>query len=105
MFSFHAANTRKKRRQLGAITDRLYIVNRATGDISEDILEQVRQIDGFGFDNLQPYGMKISAVETNLLFSCFVRRKTGEYTSEVMTGDFYAEMDTGKVHFISKNIW
>lgn len=91
--------------QLGAITDRLYIIDRATGDISEDILEEVRQIDGFNLDNLQPYGMKISAVETNLLFSCFIRRKTGEYTSSVMTGDFYVEMDTGKVHFISKNIW
>lgn len=69
------------------------------------MIEQVRKFDGFDLDNLQPYGMKISAVQTNLLFSCFVRRKTDEYTSNVTTGDFYVTMDTEKVHLISKNIW
>lgn len=91
--------------RFGVATDALYIVDRETNKISEDLLDQVRAFEGFDSETMRVYGTKIGAVKTNFFFSCFIRRRTDEYTSEVMTGDFYVEMNTGKVHFISKNIW
>lgn len=79
---------------LGVVTDRLYIVNKATGACSEDVLEQVRQYDGFQYDKLNLYAMGVKDVNNNLFFSCLLEDKTG---------DFYVEMDTAAVHFITES--
>lgn len=84
---------------LGVVTCRFYLVNRKTGEVSEDILEQVRQYKGFDKGEISVYAVAVKAVPNNLFFSCMVK---GDITK---TGDFYVEMDSGTVHFISENIW
>lgn len=74
---------------LGVVKDRLYIADRTTGEISEDILEQVRKYDGFAYDRINPFAFNIGAVKNNFFFSC---------SSPEKTMDFYAELDTGKVY-------
>lgn len=74
---------------LGVVKDRLYIADRTTGEISEDILEQVRKYDGFAYDRINPFAFSIGAVKNNFFFSC---------SSPEKTMDFYAELNTGKVY-------
>ncbi len=77
---------------LGKIINRMYIVDKE-GNFSKDILEQVREIDGFGEESLRIYSFKIGDVKTNLFFSCASGKKNG---------DFYVELNTGKVHLLAQ---
>lgn len=79
----------KESEHLGVVKDRLYIVNTNTGESSEDILEQVRKLDGFNYDILSPFAFKIGDIKNNFFFSC---------SSPEKVQDFYVELDTGKVH-------
>lgn len=83
-------------KSLGVIRDRIYLVNRETGTVSEDILEQVRQIDGFGAEVLNPFAFSVRDNKNNLFFSCAPGDRTG---------DFYVELDTGTVHLLAQNAW
>lgn len=82
----------KEAKSWGVYKDCLYLVNWETKAVSEDVLEQVRQIDGYNYDIINPFNFHIGDVKTNLFFSC---------NSEERTGDFYVETDTGKVHLIT----
>ncbi len=79
----------KESASLGLVKDRLYIVNISTGDISEDILEQVRQIEGFNYDVINPFAFNIGDMKNNFFFSC---------SSPEAVKDFYVELDSGIVH-------
>ena len=74
---------------LGNVVSRLYIADRTTGEISDDILKQVKEFEGFDYDFINPFAFSIGAVPNNFLFSC---------SSPEKTMDFYAELDTGKVY-------
>ena len=78
--------------QLGNVTNRLYIADKE-GNLSEDILKQVREIGGFNEAKLRIYSVKIGDVKTNFFFSCASSKKNG---------DFYVELDTGKLHLIAE---
>ncbi|MBE6649917.1 MAG: hypothetical protein E7613_01255 [Ruminococcaceae bacterium] len=77
---------------LGKVTNRLYIADKE-GNLSEDILKQVREIGGFNEAKLRIYSVKIGDVKTNFFFSCASSKKNG---------DFYVELDTGKLHLIAE---
>lgn len=79
-------------KSLGVITNRMYVVNTSTGSISGDILDQIRNIDGFDQEVLRIYAMKVGAIKNNLFFSC---------SSSTMNGDFYVELDSATVRQIS----
>ena len=74
---------------LGNVVSRLYIADRTTGEISDDILKQVKEFEGFDYDFINPFAFSIGAVPNNFLFSC---------SSPEKTMDFYAELDAGKVY-------
>lgn len=74
---------------LGIVKDRMYIVNRNTETVSEDVLEQVRQIDGFNYNIINPFAFKVGEIKNNFFFSCSTHENTM---------DFYVELDTGKIH-------
>ncbi len=76
----------------GTIKDSLRVVNRDTRSSSDDILEQVRQIEGFDMDILHPFAFRVGDVKNNMFFSC----ATGD-----KTGDFYVELDSATVHLIA----
>ncbi len=81
----------KESESLGIVKDRLYIVNKTTHEVSEDLLEQVRIIDGFNYDLINPFAFKTDETGSNFFFSCHSPEKTM---------DFYAELDTATVHAI-----
>lgn len=78
---------------LGVIKDRLYIINRETQKCSEDVLEQVRQIEGFSSDRLKPFAFKVGANQSDFFFSC---------SCDGRTGDFYVDTETGIVYHTEK---
>lgn len=78
----------------GAVKDRLYIGNLTTHAVSDDILEQVRQVEGFNKEILHPFAMHGGAIKNNMFFSCAPGDRTG---------DFYVELDSATVHLIAKS--
>lgn len=78
----------------GVVKDRLYIGNLTTHAVSDDILEQVRQIEGFEKDILHPFAIHSGAIKNNMFFSCAPGDRTG---------DFYVELDSATVHLIAKS--
>ncbi len=74
---------------LGEIKDRLYLVHRQTGDVSEDVLDQVRTEAGFNSAILHPFAFSVDETNNRFFFSC----KAGE-----KTGDFYIDLNTQKVN-------
>lgn len=83
----------KESPRLGQIdAHRLYLVNRRTWECSEDILEQVRQFDGFCDGILNPFDYKSDGAD-KFLFACKSNEKTG---------NFYVELNSAKVHKISE---
>ncbi|MBE7053671.1 MAG: hypothetical protein E7391_05280 [Ruminococcaceae bacterium] len=90
----------KESEKLGKVCDRLYLVNKQTGEISNDILEDVRKIEGFNTDKMGVFAISVKAVKNNLFFSCAIY---DENNAIKRTGDFYVELDSQKVHFIAKS--
>ena len=77
---------------LGEYVDRLYIVNKADNEISDDILDTLRKTEGFNFSKLKIFAMKVKAVKSNLFFSC---------VTDLKSGDFYVDMNTYTLHTIA----
>lgn len=77
---------------LGVVKEHLYLIKEADMTISSDILDEVRKIDGYNYDILNPFSFKVGDIKNNLFFSC---------QSEEKTGDFYVEMDSGTVHLLA----
>lgn len=72
---------------------RLYLVDRADNKVLYDILEKVKEFDGYNYDELKPFDIKIGAMPDNIFFAC---------QSPEKNGNFYVEAKTGVVHFISE---
>jgi len=83
----------KESSRLGQIdAHRLYLVNRLTWECSEDILEQVRQFEGFNDAIIHPFDYN-SDGDGKFMFACKSKEKTG---------NFYVELDSAKVNKISE---
>ncbi len=82
----------KESETLGIVKDRLYLVNKNTGEVSDDILQQVRSIDGFNYDIINPFSFNTENNENKFYFSC---------NSPEKTMDFYLNIDNGKVYPIT----
>ena len=78
--------------RLGNVVSRLYIADN-NGNISDDILKEIRAIDGFNDDRLRIHSVKVGDVKNNFFFSCASSKKNG---------DFYVELDTGKLHILAQ---
>lgn len=70
----------------GVYKDALYTVDKETLKPSEDILEQVRAITGFHYDNIHPFSGEVGDVKTNFFFSCATAWKTGDFYYDTLTG-------------------
>ena len=77
----------------GVCHNRLYLVDRTDNEILYDILEKVREFDGYDYDELNPFDVKIGAMPHNIFFAC---------QSSEKNGNFYVEAKTGIVHLISE---
>ena len=74
---------------LGVIKDRLYIYDRVNKSVSGDILDQVRQYEGFNYDILHPFAFEVRDVKTNLFFSV---------KPLDVSKDLYVDMTSGTVY-------
>ncbi len=83
----------KESPSFGVIRDRLYIVDNETKTHLPDLLIKVRQFDGYNYDRLTPFDFKSGAVKNHFFFACM---------SEEKVGNFYADVNTGDVYFISE---
>ncbi len=84
----------RESKQLGAVTDRIYVVNRKTGECSADVLDQVRGLDGFNFETFQTYAYWI---ENNTYFRFSVSLKD-------RTADFSMKIDTAYVELLAESL-
>lgn len=71
--------------KLGVIKDRLYIVF-SDNSVSDDALDEVRKIDGFGYDRLNPFAYRTDGAEKILYFSCASPEKVGDFSLNVESG-------------------
>ena len=60
-----------------------------------DVLEEVRTRDGYNYDDLTAFDIKIGDIKNNMFFAC---------NSPEKNGNFYVELDLGNVHFLSEHI-
>lgn len=74
---------------VGKVCDRLYVYDRRSKKVSDDILKQVRMLPGFHYDIIRPFAFKIGDVKTNFFFSC---------SSPEQTRDFYVDLNSGIVY-------
>ena len=72
----------RESKQLGAITDRIYVYNRKTGECSADALDQVRALDGFDFEKVSIYSCWIEN-STYFRFSLFFEDKTADFSMRI----------------------
>lgn len=77
----------------GVCKYRLYIVDRKDNKVLYDVLEKVKNFDGYNYDELLPFDVKIGAMPHNIFFAC---------QSPEKNGNFYVEAKTGVVHLISE---
>ena len=80
-------------KKLGVIKARLYIVS-ADNAVSADALDEVRKIDGFGYDKLSPFAYRASDDKKTLYFSC---------ASPERAGDFSLDVESGKVELLASH--
>ncbi|MBQ8837058.1 MAG: hypothetical protein IJ002_06090 [Clostridia bacterium] len=73
----------RESKQLGAVKDRIYVVNRKTGECSEDILEQVRALDGFNYDTFSIYAVRMTDENQYFRFSLFFKDKTADFNMRI----------------------
>jgi len=79
----------RESRSLGEVVDRLYLVERLTGDVSEELLQQVKTEEGFNLDILHPFAFSADENSGKIFFSCQGTEKTA---------DFYVDVNTKTVH-------
>ena len=82
----------KKNIKWGVYKEALYTVSKETLMPSDNILNQVRAITGFHYDDIHPFSGDVGDVKTNYFFSC---------ATDWKTGDFYYDTLTGKVNIIA----
>lgn len=78
---------------LGVVYDRLYVYNCATGEITADLLEEVRKLDGYDYDKLNLGNFDTSEESGVFHFSCKLKDENGKY----FIGNFIYELDTNNV--------
>lgn len=79
----------RESQSLGEVIDRLYLVNRLTGDVSEELLQQVKQKDGFNLDILHPFAFSADENSGKIFFSCQGIGKTADFYVDVNTKTVY----------------
>ena len=79
--------------QLGAIKDRLYVVNRKTGEYSEDIFDKIRALEGFDYDTFSVNDYRIDAENNYFRFSLYFKTKIA---------DFGLKLDDATVELLSE---
>lgn len=82
---------------LGVIYDRLYIYDCTTGEISADILDEVRKLDGYNKAELNLRLFRVDPAAKLFGFACKLKDENGKY----FIGNFGYELATGKVSLIS----
>lgn len=81
--------------RLGKVINHLYIARLSDQTVLYDVLEEVRKREGYGYDNLAVFDVKLGDVKNNMFFAC---------NSPERNGNFYVELDSGNVHFLSEYI-
>lgn len=74
---------------VGKVCDRLYIYDRRTHKVSDDILEKVRMLPDFQYDIINPFAFKIGEVKSNFFFSCNTPKKTMDFYVDLNSGALY----------------
>ena len=72
----------RESKQLGAVTDRMYVVNRTTGECSSDVLDQVRAMDGYNYETFNTYAYWIEN-NTYFRFSVFLNDRTADFSMRI----------------------
>lgn len=79
--------------RFGKVIKHLYITRLSDRTVLYDVLEEVRKMDGYDYDDLNVFDVKVGDVKNNLFFAC---------SSPEKNGNFYVELDSGDVHFLSE---
>lgn len=79
--------------RFGKVIKHLYIARLSDRTVLYDVLEEVRKRDGYNYDDLVAFDVKVGAVKNNIFFAC---------NSPEKNGNFYLEIDSGNVHFLSE---
>lgn len=74
---------------LGEVIDRLYLVDRYTGDVSEELLQQVKTTEGFDLDVLHPFAFSVDENSGKIFFSCQGIDRTADFFVDVNTKIVY----------------
>ena len=79
--------------RFGKVIKHLYVASLSDQTILYDVFEEVRNRDGYDYDDLTAFDVKVGDVKNNMFFAC---------NSPEKNGNFYVELDSGKVHFLSE---
>ncbi|MBQ4518355.1 MAG: hypothetical protein II997_07215 [Clostridia bacterium] len=79
----------RESQSLGEVIDRLYLVDRYTGDVSEELLQQVKTGEGFNLDVLHPFAFSADENSGKIFFSCQGAEKTADFYVDVNTKTVY----------------
>jgi len=79
--------------RFGKVVKHLYVARLSDRTILYDVLEEVRKKDGYGYDDLVVFDVKLGDAENNIFFAC---------SSPEKNGNFYVKLDSGDVHFLSE---
>jgi hypothetical protein len=83
----------RESKSLGVVYDKLYVYNCTTGEISADILDEVRKLDGYNKPELNLGNFDTSEESGVFHFSCKLKDENGKY----FIGNFIYELDTNNV--------
>ncbi len=81
--------------RFGKVIKHLYVARLSDRIVLYDVLEDVRKIEGYDYDDLTVFDVKVGDVKNNMFFAC---------NSPEKNGNFYVEIDSGNVHFLSEYI-
>ena len=81
--------------RFGKVIKHLYVARLSDQTVLYDVLEEVRKIEGYDYDDLVVFDVKVGDVKNNMFFAC---------NSPEKNGNFYVEIDSGNVHFLSEYI-
>ena len=73
----------RESKQLGAVKDRIYIVDRQTRERSDDILDAVRKIDGFNYATFSVHSTYITKDENYFRFSLTSKDKKADFSVQI----------------------
>lgn len=81
--------------RFGKVIKHLYVAKLFDRTVLYDVLEGVRKWDGYDYDDLTAFDVKVGDVKNNMFFAC---------NSPEKNGNFYVELDSGNIHFLSEYI-